>query len=76
MLRLFTLHKVADDGARVEWVFPRIRQRETIDAFRDTSGSSGELWHALRLTSADCVYKLHRALGGAGVCISVVFAIQ
>jgi hypothetical protein len=25
MLRLFTLHKVADDGAREEWIFPRIR---------------------------------------------------
>ncbi len=25
MLRLFTLHKVADDGAREEWIFTRIR---------------------------------------------------
>ena len=28
MLRLFTLHKVADDGARMGWIFTRIRQRE------------------------------------------------
>ena len=30
MLRLFTLHKVANDGAREEWIFTRIRQRGTL----------------------------------------------
>jgi hypothetical protein len=75
-LRLFTMHKVADNGAREEWIFTRIRQRGTLDAYRDPAGSSGELWHALRLGRADCFYKLHRALDGAGVCISVLFAIQ
>jgi hypothetical protein len=27
-LRLFTLHKVANDGAREKWIFTHIRQRE------------------------------------------------
>jgi hypothetical protein len=76
MLRLFTLHKVADDSAREEWIFTRIRQRGTLDTYRDPARSSGELQNALRLERADCFYKLHRALDGAGACISVVFAIQ
>jgi hypothetical protein len=76
MLRLFTLHKVADDGAREEWIFTRIRQSGTLDAYGDPAGSSGELWHALRLGRADCFYKLHRALDGAGERRSGVFAIR
>ena len=73
---VFTLHKVANDGARDEWIFTRIRQRGTLDAYRDPAGSSGVLRNTLRLGRADCFYKLHRALDGAGVCISVVFAIR
>ena len=73
---VFTLHKVANDGAREEWIFTRIRQRGTLDAYRDPAGSSGDLRNTLRLGRADCFYKLHRALDGAGVCISVVFAIK
>ena len=76
MFRLFTLHKVANDGAREEWILTRIRQRGTLDAYRNPAGSSGDLRNTLRLGRADCFYKLHRALDGAGVCISVVFAIQ
>jgi hypothetical protein len=73
---VFTLHKVANDGAREEWIFTRLRQGGTLDAYRDPAGSSGDLRNTLRLGRADCFYKLHRALDGAGVCISVVFAIQ
>jgi hypothetical protein len=43
MLRLFTLHKVAKDDAREEWIFTRIRQRGALDAYKDPAGSSGEL---------------------------------
>jgi hypothetical protein len=43
MLRLFTLHKVANDSAREEWIFTRIRQRGTLDTYRDPAGFSGEL---------------------------------
>jgi hypothetical protein len=49
VLSLFALHKVADDGAREEWISTRIRQRGTLDAYRDTAGSSGEPWNALSL---------------------------
>jgi hypothetical protein len=49
VLSLFALHKVANDGAREEWIFTRIRQRGTLDAYRETSRSSGEPWNALRL---------------------------
>jgi hypothetical protein len=73
---VFTLHKVANDGAREEWIFTRIRQRGTLDAYGDPAGSSRDLRNTLRLGRADCFYKLHRALDGAGVCISVVFAIK
>jgi hypothetical protein len=30
MLRLFALHKVADDGAREEWIFTRILEAASI----------------------------------------------
>jgi len=68
--------KVANDGAREECMFARIHQGGTLDAYRDTAGSSGDLRSTLSLGRADCLYKLHRALDGAGVCISVVFAIR
>jgi hypothetical protein len=67
MLRLFTLHKVANDGAREEWIFTRIRQRGTLDAYWDPARSSGDLRNTLRLRRADCFYKQHRALDCAGV---------
>ena len=76
MLRPFTPHKVANDGPRKEWIFTRIRQRGTLNAFWDPARSSGDLRNTLRLGITGCFYKLHRALDGAGACISVVFAIQ
>ncbi len=35
MLRLFTLHKVADDGAREEWIFTRILEAASIPWLAD-----------------------------------------
>ena len=76
VLSLIALHTGADDSAGKQKILARIRQRGTPDALTNPAGSSGDLRNILRLVRADCFYKLHRALDGAGACISVVFAIQ